>query len=79
MAFTNQQILDQLYSIRDEFLFSGNLLKKNITTPDGSTIFYRDLDDLNGYITTYSELVAAENATTKANSNPFIKRIGFYA
>ena len=63
MALTNQQVLDKLLDIRDNYLISGVLMQKNITTDEGSSIFYRSLDDLESYIQVYQAKVDAESAS----------------
>lgn len=61
MALTNQQILDKLLEVQAEFISSGNLMKKNITTPEGSTIFFHSFEELEGWINLYQSKVAADN------------------
>ena len=60
-ALTNSEVLEKLLQIRDDYLASGKLMMKNVTDREGSTIFYRSLDDLNGYISKYTELAKNES------------------
>ena len=60
---TNQQVLDKLLDIRDEFLNKGKLMQKSITTPEGSSIFYRSLEDIESYINIYKAKVDSDNAS----------------
>ena len=52
-ANTDQEVLDALLGIRDNYLKDGKLMQKNITDKVGFTIFYRDLNDLEEYIDIY--------------------------
>lgn len=62
MAYTNIEFLGKLYEIRDEWIKSGKVMQKNITTSDGSSIFFRDLDQLNSWIESYEAKVANDES-----------------
>lgn len=72
--YTNQQVLDKLIEVRDKFLDDGKLMQKNITTPDGSSIFYRSIEELEEFIAIYQEKVQKDNG-----SSGYYTWVGFYA
>lgn len=72
-ALTNQEVLNRLLEIRDKHLSSGDFMKKNYTNPDGVTIFFRNLEELNGHINYYQDLVKRD-----AGEKEFINRIYYY-
>lgn len=61
---TNQQVVDTLLDIRDKWLTSGDYMKRNFTTPEGVTIFFKDLPDVENQITHYRNLVNLENGVS---------------